>query len=185
MLFLDVLMSPINGMELARKLRVYDKHAIFIFLTSCLDYAPEGYEVNAFRYLLKPATEDSVRHVMGEVRRKLEEDSHTLLLKTSECHLLLHISEVLYLEAANKETVLCCQDDKVTLRKSLNELEEQLPPQLFFRIHRKFLVNLAHVREYDALHLTLDCGQTLPISRRKSGTFSLALKTYIEGDIHL
>ena len=48
-LFLDVLMSPINGMELARKIRKYDENAIFIFLTFYLDYAPEGYEVNAFR----------------------------------------------------------------------------------------------------------------------------------------
>ncbi len=183
-LFLDVLMSPINGMELARKIRKYDENAIFIFLTFYLDYAPEGYEVNAFRYLLKPVTEDSVRLVMGEVRRKLEDSSQTLLIKTSECHLLLHIAKVLYLEAANKETILHCQDDAITLRKSLNELSGQLPPPFFFRIHRKFLVNLAHVREYDAQRLTLDCGQTLPVSRRKGAEFRLTLKNYIEGDLH-
>lgn len=183
-LFLDVLMSPLNGMELARQLRKYDENAVFIFLTSCLDYAPEGYEVNAFRYLLKPATEESVGLVMKDVRKKLESSAHTLLIKTPECHFLLHAEKILYLEAANKETVLHCQDDTLTLRKSLTELSDQLLSPLFFRVHRKFLVNLSHVREYDTLHLTLDCGRTLPISRRKSGEFQNALKTYIEGDLY-
>lgn len=184
-LFLDVLMSPMNGMELARKIRDYDEYAILIFVTSCLEYAPEGYQVEAFRYLLKPVTEDAVSQIMAQVRQKLETSAHTLLFRTPECNLLLRIPEVLYLEASNKETILHCRDDVLTLRRSLNELEGQLPPAFFFRIHRKFLVNLSHIREYDTLRLTLDCGQTLPVSRRKSREFDLALKTYIEGDNHL
>ncbi|MDE5746013.1 MAG: LytTR family DNA-binding domain-containing protein [Acetatifactor sp.] len=183
-LFLDVLMSPISGMELARKIREWDKYAILIFITAYLEYAPEGYEVNAFRYLLKPVVENDLRLIMTDIRKKLEDSAQTLLFKTPECNLLLHIPEILYLEAANKETLLHCRDDVITLRKSLNELEQQLPETFFFRIHRKFLVNLSHVREYDTLRLTLDSRQTLPVSRRKSREFGLALKAYIEGDIH-
>lgn len=183
-LFLDILMSPISGMELARKIREFDHYAILIFMTAYVEYAPEGYEVDAFRYLLKPVKEEDISLVMREVRKKLGDSAHTLLLKTSECNLLLRISEVLYLEVANKETILHCRDDTITLRKSLNELEELLPTAFFFRIHRKFLVNLSHVREYDTLRLTLDSRQTLPVSRRKSREFNLAIRTYIEGDIH-
>lgn len=183
-LFLDILMSPISGMELARKIREWDKYAILIFITAYLEYAPEGYEVNAFRYLLKPVAENDLHLIMADIRKKLEDSAQTLLFKTPECNLLLHIPEILYLEAANKETLLHCRDDVITLRKSLNELEQLLPETFFFRIHRKFLVNLSHVREYDALRLTLDSRQTLPVSRRKSREFGHALKTYIEGDIH-
>ena len=183
-LFLDILMSPISGMDLAKKIREWDKYAVLVFITSCLEYAPEGYEVNAFRYLLKPVAENDLRNIMAQIRKILEDSSQTLLLKTPECNLLLHIPEILYLETANKETILHCRDDVITLRKSLNELEAQLPGAFFFRIHRKYLINLSHVREYDTQRLTLDNRQTLPISRRKSREFSLALKNYIEGDIH-
>lgn len=151
-----------------------------MFLTSYLEYAPSGYEVKAFRYLLKPVADEDIARVMEDIRSQMT-DSHKFLLETPEGSFLLHTRELQYLEADNKDSILHYQDDTITLRKGLNELEEILLPSLFFRIHRKFLVNLSHVREYDALHLTLDCGQTLPISRRKGREFRLALKNYIEG----
>ncbi|MCM1193837.1 MAG: LytTR family DNA-binding domain-containing protein [Butyrivibrio sp.] len=182
-LFLDVLMQPVNGIALARKIRSRDRNAVLIFLTAYLEYAPEGYEVNAFRYLLKPVQEQDIAAVMMEVRRELE-STRTLQIRTSGCEMLLHTRELKYLEADNKDTLLYYMDDTITLRKGLNELEAQLSPFFFFRVHRKFLVNLTHVREFDETRLTLDCGKTLPISRRRSRAFRLALGAYIDGGLN-
>lgn len=179
--FLDVVMSPINGIEAASKIRSYDKHAIFVFFSAYLEYAPAGYEVNGFRYLLKPVTKDDIFRTMKDIRMELE--SHTLLIKTPECEFLIHMQELQYLQADNKDTLLYYKDDMITLRKGLNELEKQLPASCFFRIHRKYLVNLAHVREFDEARLTLSCGQTLPISRRRGKAFRHVLNAYIEGDL--
>lgn len=181
-LFLDILMEPVNGIALAKKIRDLDRNVILIFLTAYLEYAPEGYEVNAFRYLLKPVTEKDILEVMMEVRRELEAQ-RTLWIRTSECELLLHTRELQYLEVDNKDTILHYMNDTITLRKGMNELEAQLSPFFFFRVHRKFLVNLTHVREFDETHLTLDCGKTIPISRRRSRDFRLALGTYIDGGL--
>lgn len=181
-LFLDVVMKPVNGIELARKIRSRDRNAVLIFLTAYLEYAPEGYEVNAFRYLLKPVTEKKVAAVMMEVRRELEAE-RTLRVRVSGCDLLLHTRDLKYLEADNKDTILYYLEDVITLRKGLNELEAQLAPFFFFRVHRKFLVNLTHVREFDEMRLTLDCGKTIPISRRRSREFRLALGAYIDGGL--
>ncbi|MCM1117795.1 MAG: LytTR family DNA-binding domain-containing protein [bacterium] len=182
-LFLDILMPDIDGMELARKIRAFDANVILIFLTSCLEYAPSGYEVRAFRYLLKPVKQEDITRTMEEIRSQMA-DSHRILLETPEGSFLLYAHELQYLEANNKDSILHYQGDTITLRRGLSELEEILPP-LFFRIHRKFLINLSHVREYDAARLTLDCGQTLPISRRKNMAFRLALKNFIEGETTL
>ncbi|MDE7224202.1 MAG: LytTR family DNA-binding domain-containing protein [Acetatifactor sp.] len=182
-LFLDILMPDINGIDLARKIRDFDPNVILVFLTSYLEYAPSGYEVRAFRYLLKPVTAKDITRVMEDIRSQMAV-SHKFLIETPEGSFLLHTHELHYLEADNKDSILYYQDDTITLRRGLHDLEEMLPASLFFRIHRKFLVNLSHVREYDAIHLTLDCGRTLPISRRKSKEFRLALKNYIEGDSH-
>lgn len=182
-LFLDVLMKPLNGIALAKKIRSLDRNAVLIFLTAYLEYAPEGYEVNAFRYLLKPVTEKDISAVIMEVRRELE-TARTLRVRTSGCELLLHIRELRYLEADNKDTVLYYMEDRITLRKGLNELEAKLSPFFFYRVHRKFLVNLTHVREFDETRLTLDCGKTIPISRRRSREFRLALGAYIDGGLY-
>lgn len=181
-LFLDIVMEPINGINLAGRIRNYDRRALIVFLTCYLEYAPAGYEVNAFRYLLKPVTEEAFVRIMKEIRQELEA-AHTLLIRTPECELLIHTAELHYLEANNKESTLYYMRDTVTLRRSLSDLEKELPPAFFFRIHRKYLVNLSRVREFDEKSLTLDCGKTLPISRRRSGGFRCALNHYIEGDL--
>lgn len=182
-LFLDMLMSPLNGIELAKKIRESDRSAILVFLTVCLDYAPAGYEVDAFRYLLKPVTKDDLLRVMRDIYAKLNA-SQTLLFKTPECELLLRPQELQYLKADNKNTLVYHKDDVITLRKSLNELEAMLPPPFFFRIHRKYIVNLTYVREFDEARLTLSCGQTFPVSRRRSRDFRRAVNAYIEGGLH-
>ena len=178
-LFLDILMSPLNGIELAKKIRESDRSAILVFFTVCLDYAPSGYEVGAFRFLLKPVTKEALFRVMKDIYAKLE-DSHTILIKTPECELLLHPHDLQYLKADNKNTHVYHKDGVITLHKGFHELESLLPPSFFFRIHRKYIVNLEYVREFDEAHVTLSCGATIPVSRRRGKDFRLAVATYIE-----
>ncbi len=181
--FLDILMEPMNGIDLAQKLRAYDKQTAIIFLTAYSEYAPAGYEVRAFRYLLKPVTRESVTKVLQDLRRELQE-YQKILLKTSECEFLLHLKDIYYIEANNKDCIIYYDTDRLTIRKGLTDLEELFPKHSFYRTHRKYLVNLAHVREFDETKLSLDCGITLPISRRKSFPFRNALERYIEGGLN-
>ncbi len=182
-LFLDIIMEPVNGIELARKIREYDKKAFIVFLTVALEYAPSGYEVGAFRYLLKPVTEEDLILVMEEIKEKMRA-SYTIQVRTPECSMIVHTDELHYIEADNKESILHYMGDSITVRKSLSELEEILPERLFFRIHRKYLINLSRVREFDERNLTLDCGTTLPLSRRRSAEFCVMLNKYIEGNLN-
>lgn len=178
-LFLDIVMSPLNGIEIAKSIREYDQSVILVYFTAYLEYAPAGYEVNAFRYLLKPVTQDDIFRVIRDIRAKLK--NATLLIKTPECELLLHVQDLQHIEADNKHSVLHYKGDIITLRRGLNELEALLPANAFFRIHRKYIVNLARVREFDEAHVTLDSGRTFPVSRRNIKEFRLAVKAYIEG----
>lgn len=182
-LFLDILMEPLDGIRLAREIRKYDQKAIIVFLTSSLEYAPLGYEVNAFRYLLKPVTQDDLSHTMREILKHLSTPD-ILHISTPECEILVNTDELHYLEANNKDCILYYMGDTITVRKSLSELEEMLSGCCFFRIHRKYLVNLSCVREFDDRKLTLDCGKTLPIGRRRSVEFRNILNKYIEGNLN-
>lgn len=182
-LFLDIVMPPVNGIDLAKNIRQYDQSVILVFFTAYLEYAPAGYEVNAFRYLLKPVTEEDILGAIRDIRAKLE--TATLSIKTPECNLLLHIQDLQHLEADNKNTSLHYKGDVIILRKGLSELESLLPASSFFRIHRKYIINLAYVREFDEAHVTLDSGRTFPVSRRNVKEFRLAIKAYIEGAPHL
>lgn len=179
--FLDIIMTPITGMELAKKIRTCDRSAILVFFSVSPDFALSGYETGAFRYLLKPVTKAALSRVMNDIYKKLAE-SQTLLIKTPECSLLLHPHELQYLQADNKNTLIYHKGDIITLRRGLSELESLLPPRFFFRIHRRYVVNLTYVCEFDDMRATLSCGQTFPVSRRRSRAFRLAIQNYIEGD---
>lgn len=182
-IFLDIKMEPMDGIALAREIRNYDKHAVLVFLTAYPEYAPSGYEVRAFRYLLKPIDKAAISKVMREIRQELLEH-RKILIRTAECEFLLQEEDIHYIEANNKDCTIYYEMDTIILRKGLNDLEELFSAEHFFRIHRKYLVNLTHIREFDETHLTLDCGKTLPISRRKSQNFRTALEAYIEGGLH-
>lgn len=179
-IFLDTIMSPFNGMELAKKIRECDRSAILVFFSVSLDFAPAVYEAGAFRYLVKPVTKAAVSRVINDIYKKLAE-SETLLIKTPECRLLLHPHELQYLQSDDKNTLLYHKGDLITLRKRLSELEGMLPRRFFFRIHRKYIINLSYVREFDDVRATLSCGQTFPISRRRGKEFRRAVQTYVEG----
>lgn len=178
--FLDIEMAPMDGLTLAGKIRTLDKNTVIIFLTSHAEYAPDGYEVRAFRYLMKPITSQALQKVMRDLRSALPEHDK-IILKMPECELLLSLKDIFCIEAVNKDCVIRCEGEELTVRRSLTELEEMLPAASFCRIHRKYLVNLAHVREFDETRLTLDCGLTLPVSRRRSTAFRKALEQYIDG----
>lgn len=182
-IFLDIKMKRLNGISLARRIRSFDTHVIIVFLTAYLEYAPAGYKVSAFRYLLKPISSKDITLVMKDIRRELKY-SHKLMLKTPQCEMVLHSEDIVYLKADDKEITLYYSNDSLELHKSLNEFAALLPSELFFRIHRKYIVNLGHVREFDEKQLTLDCGITLPISRRNYREFRKALNLYIEGGLH-
>lgn len=182
-IFLDIVMESLDGISLGRQIRNVDHHAVLVYLTSYSEYALAGYEVRAFRYLLKPVSKEKVLQVLEEIRNELLA-SRKILFKTPEFELLLHIDDIQYLEANDKDTTIYYDKDSFALRKSLHTLESLLPDALFFRIHRKYIVNLSHVREFDDVRLTLDGGRTLPISRRQSRGFRDALTAYLDGGLH-
>lgn len=180
-LFLDARMEPMSGIELGREIRHKDPKVCIVMVSSYLEYAPEGYEINAFRYLMKPITRVALAQVLGDIRRDLSRHGK-LMLHVSGCELLLQMDEILCVEAANRECVLFCQSDTISLPHSLNELQERLLGESFFRVHRKYLVNMGRIREFDDSKLTLDNGMTLPISRRKRAEFKYFMEKYLEGN---
>lgn len=179
-LFCDVCMEPMDGIQLCKEIRRINSQVYIVFITNYIEFAPQGYEVEAFRYLLKPVTEETVGKVLQEIREDMVKTSK-VALKTSEGSIILDGKDILYAEIKDKEAyVYYNNEDNVIVGKSLGELEEQLKGFSFFRIHRKYLVNLNRVREFDQYRLTMDSGKSLPISKRRVVEFKKALYDFLE-----
>ncbi len=178
LVFLDIEMPEIDGISLARKLRELSRDVPIVFLTSHIEYALEGYEVNALRYLTKPIQSEKLQELLGYVLERMQEQ-RTLWLKTDMGEERVLIKEILYMEAQNQNILIRTADRDYLVRYNLGEYEKELSQDGFFRIHRGYLVSLRHIRNLGKHEVTLSENTTLPVSRTKEKALKEAIFQYI------
>lgn len=173
----DIEMPEIDGISLAKKLRSIHKDVPIIFLTSHLEYALEGYEVNALRYLTKPVDVEKLRNVLFLVMESMKKQRN-LWIKTEMGDQKLAIKDILFMEAQNQNILICTSGEAYSVRYNISDYEKELEQDGFFRIHRGYLVSLAHVKTIGKNEVTLDDGTVLPVSRSKEKDLKEALFQY-------
>ena len=182
-LFLDIEMPLRDGITLAKKVRAMSENVYIVFLTGHVEYALEGYEVNALRYLTKPVQEDKLREVLRFVMDK-NTSKRQLLIKEEGEEILLNVSDIVYAEAQNQYVMIFTADSEEHLiRYNLGDLEEELKNDGFFRIHRGYLVSLAKVKKLVKNDVLIEAGSeeiSLPVSRSNVKSLKEALYSYVE-----
>ena len=144
-LFLDIEMPLMDGITLAKKVRAMSENVYIVFLTGHVEYALEGYEVNALRYLTKPVQEDKLREVLRFVMDK-NTSKRQLMIKEEGEEILLNVSDIVYAEAQNQYVMIYTDSDEHLIRYNIGDLENELKNDGFFRVHRGDLVSLAKVK---------------------------------------
>ncbi len=168
-LLLDIDMKGMSGMELAHKIREKEKELPIIFVTNRKEYVFEGYEVNAYRYLLKPLSEEKLFPLLDEINSASKEEKRYIIENIEGEMQKISLDSILYLEVNGHYTSLhtadnCCYQ----LKKSLADLEEELAKvseKQFVSTHRSYLVNLGHVERVLRKECILSDGSSVPVSR--------------------
>ena len=155
-----------NGMDLARALRKVNSRAVLIFITNFIEYAPEGYEVQAFRYILKRDLDAVMgRHLM-EALELVSDSNDCLRIDHRGALLELGFDDILYLEVLGHSVSIVTETETYTLNSSLSSFEQELENHGFLRIHKSFLVNMRHIRKFQCRELTLQNGTILRVSEK-------------------
>lgn len=165
LLLLDIEMPKENGIQIGKKIKEMMPGICLVFVTAYVEYAIQGYEANAFRYLLKPISEETLRRLFSEM--KIESDKNKLSIKTRKGEEKVLLRDVLYISAEDKYTVIYTKEEHYVSNICLTEYEAQLERKGFFRIHRKYLLNLYHQKGIENGHILLTDGKTLPISKKR------------------
>ncbi|MBR1773816.1 MAG: response regulator transcription factor [Eubacterium sp.] len=181
-LFLDIEMPAMDGITLAKKLRERSDSIYIVFLTGHVEYALEGYEVNALRYLTKPVQEEKLREVLRFVMDQ-NTSKKQLMIKEDGEELLLNIADIIYFEAQNQYVMIYTEDGEHLIRYNIGDFEEQLKKDGFFRTHRGYLVSLAKVKKLVKNEVIMegpDGDISLPVSRTNTKSLKEALYAYVE-----
>ncbi len=183
LVFLDIEMPEIDGITLARKLRAVSEKVFIVFLTGHVEYALEGYEVNALRYLTKPVDIDKLKEVLNYVRDKIGSARQIIIREDGE-EIILNVNDVVYIESMNQNVRIVTTTGEHTIRYNIGDFEEQLKDDGFFRSHRGYLISLSKVKKLIKTDVVLDGGAdeiVLPVSRSNIKPLKDALYSYVEG----
>ncbi|WP_195938144.1 LytR/AlgR family response regulator transcription factor [Romboutsia sp. 1001713B170131_170501_G6] len=164
-LLLDIQMGQINGMDTARKIREVDNKMEIIFITSLIDYVQEGYEVRAYRYLLKPIElEELKKHILACIK-EIENKNSYILIKNKSNTYKIYSNEIKYIEVQKKNMLIHTINKNLDVRYSLEKIEKDINLDKFVRCHKSFLVNLSYVENIKSNTIILESGEEVPVSR--------------------
>ncbi len=178
-IFLDIEMENINGIDTARNIRKINTDVLIAFLTSHEEFAKDGYEVNAFRYLSKPIREDKLIECI-ENAKKLCDGAKKIIIKYKDEEIILKATNIIYLEAQNKDIYIHTRDNVYVQKNNLSYYENQLKECGFFRVHRSFIVNFNYVKSYTNKEVLLDNNEKVNLSRLKYKSFKDQLYLFIK-----
>ena len=164
-LLLDIQMGQINGMDTARKIREVDNKMEIIFITSLIDYVQEGYEVRAYRYLLKPIEEEELKKHVLTCIKEIENKNSYILIKNKSNKYKICLEEIKYIEVQKKNMIIHTINKDFDVIYSLEKIEKDLKLDKFVRCHKSFLVNLSYVENIKLNTAILESGEEVPVSR--------------------
>ena len=166
LLIFDIQMKNMNGMELAKTLRRRGCDAVIIFITGVPDYAIEGYEVGAVRYILKPVKAEVLNDLLDNVwkERQKKADDYFVLGQGSDLE-KISFDKIIYIEARGHYVFMKGLDFEREWKAGFAETTATFDEKRFFCLRRGLLVNLAHVARITRTDCILDGGETLPVAR--------------------
>lgn len=179
--FLDIQMDGMNGIETARRLREEQGDIVLIFVTGNREYVFDAIDLYAFHYLLKPVDESKFREVLVRATEEVAKKKEKRGLFIKKKNLTLDQADILYIESRAKKVEIHTAGPKgiIEIYATMEELEGQLGKD-FYRCHRSYIVNMAHITEYGNDSIIVTNGDEIYLAKKKYGDFVKAYMWYLQ-----
>lgn len=180
-IFLDIEMPMMDGMETAMRLRQMDQDVPIIFVTNMMQMAIKGYEVKALDFMVKPITYLNFAQKLQKAIDYVQKNyNHNIVLKLQDGFKKMPIRDVKYVEVFGHSLIYHTQQGDIKVRGVLSQVESELESYSFLRCSNCFLVNLRYVDNFTSTSVEIGSVE-LPVSRRKKKEFTERLTDYLGG----
>ncbi|MCI9421350.1 response regulator [Lachnospiraceae bacterium WCA-9-b2] len=179
-LFLDIDMPRMNGIDTAKKIRTTDRRVKIIYVTGYQDYMGKSFEVHPFSFLVKPVKKEEIVRQIREalLYGKAEEKEIPLRLQTTEGVEEFRASDIYYLEYVSRKLRFVTKKGESMVRGKISEYLERLEAYGFASPHKSFAVNLYHVKAIRGYDIIMMNGERIPLSQKRSVEFRGLLGKY-------
>ena len=180
-LFLDIQMKGMDGMETARKLRADQFRGFLVFITVLKEMVFQSFEVQAYDYLVKPVDKKQFEKTMERLYTSMQNASeYSLLVQKGYEGRVIPKDEIVFCEIIDRKIYLnLVSGDVVDYYERIENLETKLDKR-FYRCHRSYLINLKHLKGYKNGTACMDNGKEIPVSRLRSKEFSGVVLQYMK-----
>lgn len=185
--FLDIDMPGLNGLDLACKLREEDQDLCLVFATAHPDHALEAFELYSFDYILKPFNEERIIKTMHRIKNRFSQPDYLeddlIIFEAEGRQIILRPKEIAFIESRDHKTRVKTQHyHDLMINQDLQSLEERLTSRGFFRCHRSYLVNTSYIKMIDrfgySYDIILNSGERIPLSRRHLAKLKSRMKDF-------
>jgi DNA-binding LytR/AlgR family response regulator len=150
LIFLDVYMGDLTGVQTAERIRDIDTQVVIVFTTTSDDFTREGYRLNAYKYLLKPVVEEDVVDALELATLKRDKaQGATLAIVTDNVPVFIPFNDIVFVESSNRKSLIYTTSETYATTMTIDALEKLLPSPRFLRSHRSYIVNLDHVDDLE------------------------------------
>jgi len=182
LLFLDILLPGISGIDTARTIREMDQHCKLMFITTSPDYMAESFTVQTSDYVVKPIKRENMDRTMTAFYETLEKSSRKIEVPVGRGGSVgIAVAKIEYIEAFGKLTVFCMHDSVVETQLSISEVEELLSDEPFLRCHRSYIINMNHVKDIFEDYFLMKNGGTVPLPTRNRRQLRLRVTGFLAG----
>jgi DNA-binding LytR/AlgR family response regulator len=177
-IFMDIDMPLMNGMEAARRIRKKDSTVAIVFITNVAHYAIKGYEVDALDFMVKPLYYETFAFKMNRIMNRMEKREDTIVLISNDVIYKVGVSDIRYVEVTHHTLTYYTTQWEIKVRSSMKEAEELLASHGFCRCDSCYLINLRYVTRVEENDVYL--GETkLHVSRTRKKALVRALSEFI------
>lgn len=181
-IFLDIEMPELNGIETAKKLRKWDVTSKIIYVTNYDNYQRNAYEVHAFDYLSKPVSDKNIFKVLTEAIRYLDNatEKHKCVLETKTGIVTIDIEDIYYFEYSSRQAIIHTTRENYSASYSLKELYEKFNKYNFESPHKSFIVNMLYVKRIKGFDILLENGDIVPLAQKRAVVFKNRFNDFLQ-----
>ena len=179
MVFIDYQMPGIDGMETARKMRLKNCICSIIFITSYPQFVFESFEVQPFRFFVKPLEKDKLISVMDSYLQQQNLLNPIIIIENGE-QITINSANILYLEGNGRYCLVRTLDHVFKSSKTISRVFNLLPQHCFYRIHKSYAVNMYCIASVSGNEVIMINGEKAIIGRNHLADFKRAYKNFVK-----
>lgn len=177
--FMDYQMTGINGLETARLLRLKNTICEIIFVTSFPEFILDSFEVQPFRFMLKPLQSDKIYEAIDSYLKQQKLLYPLIVIENGE-QKTVNAQDIIYLEGDGKCCIVRTTTETIHSSKTISQVYKLLPEHCFYRVHKSYVVNMYCIDSFKNNIITLNNGEMVVVGRNNIAEFKKVYMNFIE-----